>query len=386
MEDKYEIDNRNTDVKIPNDVSAMELRRLIRSELRKSGAIDALTAQFRYYVLDNLVASKENTSRSQAICLDDVLLRSIVINFLKNHDMVQTMAVFVPESNMQEKALSHDDIFRLMDTHPDGIASQMLKNKKNACVLLSLVSMATRSKSATTSTQTDKCNITMNARYDLNLELSRSHAKYDQALKQNRLNSTKNMDQVMRSFQLECDARYKQESERTLRRFKENLLHVMQQEELNKYQKKLQSMRENLKEEFESRLQKALNEARHTHHLEIKGIKNAMEANNKEKDETMKVLEISKQEHTEEKKSLKAREIALDKEEKRINDLLQQANLKLKDIENKENDLKQKTALEYDMARKEAKLAYGDATKVLYSQRDCYIEEMKCFEGIGCYV
>ena len=382
MEFNYRSVDQNMDRKVPRDVSAIELRKVIRFELHKSGAVDALTAQFRYHVLNSLVFHKEYKSKSEAICLNDVLLRSIIVDFLKKHGMVQTIAVFIPESNMQEKVLSQDDMFRIIETNSESNASNLLANNSNSSVLVTLVSRATRAKSTTHGTQTDECNATMNARYDLNFELSRSHEKYDQALKENLLNSTKNIDRVMKAFQLECDARYKQEHERNLHRFKENLLHAMQQEELHKYQKELQSMRESFRADFDSRLQKELDEIRRVHHLEIKNMKNNMDGNKKEMEEIMKMMEISRREHIEEQRSLKAQKISLEKEEKRINDLLKEANTKLKDVENKEIDMKQKVALEYDVARKEAKLAYDDATEVLHSQRDCYIEEMKCFEGM----
>jgi len=239
-------DNNNDD---GNHLSLTQLKTLVRTKLRESGAIDDILGQLRGHLLRPLArANFQEDQQAQprsAMSLENMVLNSLVADFLRHQNFRQTLAVFLPESHMliQQHVLSRHDLVETL------MFAQGEDRDERKSLLHALLLPFRRAKQASvppsfsshTQTQTEAATTTT-----LTPPLYHHH----------------HHEERLRRLQQECEARAQKELAAEMAHFRETELTHLRLEAAAKHRRELLIVREEMQATQDRRVEQAWAQAK----------------------------------------------------------------------------------------------------------------------------
>eukprot|EP00624_Nannochloropsis_granulata_P005871 evm.model.NODE_41842_length_10797_cov_36.687969.2 len=217
-----------------NNLTLPELKTLVRKKLRESGAIDDILSQLRGHLLQPLARANFYEGQQAHQCsgksLENVVLNSLVVDFLRHQKFRQTLAVFLPESHMlvQQHLLSRHDLAETLMLARSGDEREQ-KSLLHALVLpfrRAEQAVVPPSSSSHTQTQTEAVSTTTTTP-----PLPHHQHQHEERLCR---------------FQQECEARAQKEIAEEISHFRETELTHLRLEEAAKHRRELLIVREEM--------------------------------------------------------------------------------------------------------------------------------------------
>ena len=346
------------------------------------------------------------------LSLEDVAFHSLVMAFLIQENLQHTLSVYKFECGVRKKPLSEEECLQALGIQPNSTSFQRIFShkeksykiekppnkvkedyhvKNDTCILRNMVLMLIdiltlpMSPKHSIATQTMVSDPSEKARNQLNFQLERLRDTYKERLEKERTSSNPasslqvSKEQLL--FQSKCEEKIREESQRDLKRFKDNLLIATKMEEATKYKQQLRLIRSELKADYDLWTQKMKDDfdrqKQEVYRKQREFERDVFERRQK----LIRELDDIKKREIECKKYVHERDHFFAKEEARITKLAKEAELKLNDVLDKEEELKNKTAADCHRAIEEANKLYEDAKQSAINQREESKMQMKRLHG-----
>jgi len=238
-----------------NHLTLSELKMLVRKKLRESGAIDDILGQLRGHLLRPLARANIHEDQKVHPCpgmsLENMVLNSLVVDFLRHQKFRQTLAVFLPESHMlvQQHLLSRHDLAETL------MLAQSKGESEHKSLLHALVlpfrraepAVVSSSSSSHTQTQTEAVSTTTTTP-----SLTQPPSPLHQHQHEKHLSR----------FQQECEARAQKEIAAEISHFRETELTHLRLEEAAKHRRELLIVREEMQATQDRKVEQAWAQAK----------------------------------------------------------------------------------------------------------------------------
>ena len=376
-----------------------ELRTLILLELKRTGITSSITSKMREEMakalhLNSFSFKKEKQLSRNAISIEQMALRSLVLEYLDLDGLDSTKCVFVSESGLEECILTTEDALKAYgirigseayryvgtssrnETFPPSIGTHASTFHKLLYHFSEQFELTHISKdNVSTQTETTKSH-SLQARLELDRQLTQIEQKFKHVDKVSRTPTRRIPEAKIFSYQKQSEENVKKVMLQKLEDFKIKEIAQMRLEEAQKREKDIKQIRSEEEVKYNLKLE----------HMNNKEDIIKKDYDLKHKELTL-VYKQSKQALLKEVEELKRREkemqrkIEVDNERlqlknEKMKHLLAVAEAKLKLSEEKESEVMVNIDLEYEKVHAAARKSYHAASEVLGKQSELYTKEL----------
>mmetsp|Transcript_22741 Transcript_22741/g.36265 ORF Transcript_22741/g.36265 Transcript_22741/m.36265 type:complete len:1073 (+) Transcript_22741:132-3350(+) len=278
-------------------LDAEELRENVFETLRDSGAVARLKAQLRCQVIDQLRKKgdrhvfSENagvftggTKAPQEVPIEEVIMASLIVEYLQKMDMMYTLSIFIPEGRMEKiEPLSRGQMHRILGLKenggclendenngsngsnarahkklkPDGpVLLELLNQKSHMKPIVTLGGNTQRATLKDTETQTlanDKFEGDT-ATMVLERKLGNVSDRYSMLLEREALAPRRTIEERMIRYQRDCDERAEKLIRSEVSRFRETELTHMKMQERALLRREFHKEKDSMHQEYQSKV------------------------------------------------------------------------------------------------------------------------------------
>lgn len=334
----------------------------LKEKLAKSGFLENAKIRLRSEILLAL-RGEIDLSSNRKYSLKEQAIQHLILDYLRLNDLHYTLPIYQSEAGLKNE-FTIEEIFDLFGIPKQFLCDMNHSYRQHLSVIYRLISIIGRTcnyhgqkkhlKEVSTQTSWHQ-NDTISTTKMLNSGITDSWASV----------SGNSLESHLFKFQRECEVREKKLMEEKLELYKRDLLSRVQFEESKKKNDEMDRLKADMKRDYDramTELQKKY--ADEKMNLETQFIQ--------EKRSLVQEIAGHKQREIDDRNNLEIERRKLKLEEQKCKHAFKTAEAKLKYIESKELELKERAGLEYQNCRDEAKRSYEEALEMIQKQGKIY--------------
>lgn len=359
----------------------------LRAELRKSGIVSSITADLRKQMYD--VLSEHHHCRGGKCNLEQVAIRSFVLEYLISDDLQQTASMLAAESSFLDnnRFLSRKDALKVYGIISDSTIHQFLIDSLHkgkiedeetnsyedttihALLFQAALSSRDFSKISVASQTDSRWDNYLESREQLDQQLEIIEKKYYAPTTCNKRDFEVSIETKLASIQKECDQRAKIETEERIKQFQTEYKAVIQKKESVRHEKELLLQRLEIKKAHDEKINQMLleqNDMKRSHELKEREQElNLMKVNEKLKNEVNRVR--IREESLISKLEVEKNKLRI--EEQRIQQISMDAERKLEFTKKREKAMEEAMEEGMDKILIATKQLFGDVSNIAANQQ-----------------